>query len=421
MKRKKWFLLLIPVILLLAAAAFLFWNRMIAPKAALSAAIPDALTKLEKRWEESPIRILAAGYDENGKNTTMLSLTVSDGVQYDMQVQTDLNTNQIFAEGAVIMEGSTLNVSAYLDRNFAAITSQDLLGGGYYGITYDTFSSDVRSFPMLSRLIPSATLGKWDSSVAKLQAYMNRSRQLPKLPDIRQEDIRLLMLGVLALKSDISREEITVDGESRECCRIDYKASGEQVGSLLGSLLDSGDLSHGEITASFYLYEKTLVSAHCVGKAGEDWIILDLKLGLDASESEVSFAVEKQENGEGSAFSFKVSPRRADGSHEETIVLGYQVIAYNWDPDNGDMLLHLPEKEPIALNLTPADEGFCIRTKDFAVLMGIDSKKDFDSTMTVSKGAAITVPDYKNLDEWSFGDLLVLLGGIGSLLGLTGK
>ena len=37
--------------------------------------------------------------------------------------------------------------------------------------------------------------------------------------------------------------------------------------------------------------------------------------------------------------------------------------------------------------------------------------------MTVRKGSAITTPKYKNLDEWSLDDLLVLLGSIGGLLG----
>ena len=37
--------------------------------------------------------------------------------------------------------------------------------------------------------------------------------------------------------------------------------------------------------------------------------------------------------------------------------------------------------------------------------------------MTVRKGAAITPPDYKNLDKWSLDDLLILLGSIGGLLG----
>ena len=380
MKKKKWLLLLIPAVLLLAAA--LFWFLYLSPRMTLSNAADDALSKLEQRLAESPVPILAKGYDESGRNTTSLALTVSDGVQYDMQVQTDLTSNQILADGTIRIDGKALNLSAYLDKEFAAITSEDLFKGGYYGITYDTFSSDVRSFPLLSRLIPSATLSKLDSSVEKLQVYMNRTRQVPQLPEVQEEDIHKLILGFLVLKSDVHKETLTVD-----------------------------------INASFYLYGKTLVAVRCDGRAGENRAALRLDLGLDAAQGDVSIAVEKLENGEKSAFSYKIGARGADGAHTETAAFGTQSISCDWQPKTGDMVLTLPGKSPISLNLSQAQDGFQIQTKDFAALIGISSQKGFDSTMTVRKGSAITTPKYKNLDEWSLDDLLVLLGSIGGLLG----
>ena len=416
MKKKKWLLLLIPAVLLLAAA--LVWFLYLSPRMALSNAAGDALSMLEQRLAESPVPILAKGYDENGRNTTSLKLTVSDGVQYDMQVQTDLTANQVLADGTIQVDGKALNLSAYLDKDFAAITSEDLLKGGYYGITYDTFSSDVRSFPLLSRLIPSTTLSKMDSSVEKLQVYMNRTRLIPQLPDVQQEeDIHKLVLGLLVLKSDVHKEMLTVDSQSVECLRFDYSATGEQAGTLLGYLMDTGGLSQGDINASFYLYDKTLVAVRCDGRAGENRAALRLDLGLDAAQGNVSIAVEKLENGEKSAFSYKIGAREADGAHTEVIAFGTQSISYDWHPQTGDMVLTLPEKSPISLNLTQAQDGFQIQTKDFAALIGINSQKGFYSTMIVRKGAAITPPNYKNLDEWSLDDLLILLGSIGGLLG----
>ena len=415
MKKKKWLLLLIPAVLLLAAA--LVWFLYLSPRMALSNAADDALSKLEQRLAESPVPILAKGYDESGRNSTSLELAVSDGVQYDMQVQTDLTANQILANGTIQIDGKTLNLSAYLDKEFAAITSEDLFRGGYYGITYDTFSSDVRSFPLLSRLIPSATLSKLDSSVEKLQVYMNRTRQIPQLPEVQEEDIHKLILGLLVLKSDVHKEALTVDGQSLECLRFDYSATGEQAGTLLGYLMDTGGLSQGDITASFYLCDKTLVAVRCDGRAGENRAALRLDLGQDAARGDVSIAVEKLENGEKSAFSYKIGAREADGAHTEIVAFGTQSISYDWRPQTGDMVLTLPEKSPISLNLSQAQDGFQIQTKDFAALIGINSRKGFDSTMTVRKGTAITPPNYKNLDEWSLDDLLVLLGSIGGLLG----
>ena len=139
--------------------------------------------------------------------------------------------------------------------------------------------------------------------------------------------------------------------------------------------------------------------------------------GLDAAQGDVSIAVEKLENGEKSAFSYKIGARGADGAHTETAAFGTQSISCDWQPKTGDMVLTLPGKSPISLNLSQAQDGFQIQTKDFAALIGINSQKGFDSTMTVRKGSAITTPKYKNLDEWSLDDLLVLLGSIGGLLG----
>ena len=194
-------------------------------------------------------------------------------------------------------------------------------------------------------------------------------------------------------------------------------ATGEQAGTLLGYLMDTGGLSQGDINASFYLYGKTLVAVRCDGRAGENRAALRLDLGLDAAQGDVSIAVEKLENGEKSAFSYKIGARGADGAHTETAAFGTQSISCDWQPKTGDMVLTLPGKSPISLNLSQAQDGFQIQTKDFAALIGINSQKGFDSTMTVRKGSAITTPKYKNLDEWSLDDLLVLLGSIGGLLG----
>mgnify|MGYP002551314622 CR=1 FL=1 len=259
------------------------------------------------------------------------------------------------------------------------ISAEDIVSNkvrGDYGITYDTFSSDVRSFPLLSRLIPSATLSKLDSSVEKLQVYMNRTRQVPQLPEVQEEDIHKLILGLLVLKSDVHKETLTVDGQSLECLRFDYSATGEQAGTLLGYLMDTGGLSQGDINASFYLYGKTLVAVRCDGRAGENRAALRLDLGLDAAQGDVSIAVEKLENGEKSAFSYKIGARGADGAHTETAAFGTQSISCDWQPKTGHVrrplsramghgadasgeIAHFPESFSGAGRFPNPDKGFC--------------------------------------------------------------
>ena len=108
--------------------------------------------------------------------------------------------------------------------------------------------------------------------------------------------------------------------------------------------MDTGGLSQGDINASFYLYGKTLVAVRCDGRAGENRAALRLDLGLDAAQGDVSIAVEKLENGEKSAFSYKIGARGADGTHTETAAFGTQSISCEWEPKTGDMVLTLPGK-----------------------------------------------------------------------------
>ena len=82
------------------------------------------------------------------------------------------------------------------------------------------------------------------------------------------------------------------------------------------------------------------------------------------------------------------------------------------------MRLTLPDREAISLNLSEAESGFRVMTQDFGKLMGWSGDKTYDCTMTIRKGSEISIPEYKNLDQWSLDDLKVLLGGIGSLIGI---
>lgn len=424
--KKKWWWILIPVLLLIVTACVLFRDTIvmyIAPKTVLTAALTDTVSKLDQRSQGSPLRIFLKGYDENGQNTASMELLTSNDllgeIAYDMTVQADWSVHKLTADGTVTTGSTKLGLSAYLDKDFAAVTSTDLLQGGFYGITYNTFGSDIRRFRLLSLLTPDATLREWENSVFKIQAFMSKDRTLPQLPELTRRDVTGILIGVLALKSHVAIADVQVNGETLRCYQVTYAAEGEQVGEVLGYLLDAGNLSEGKVTASFYLYDKTLVKAELTGTAGEDSVQYILTLGKDAALENLTLVTAKQERGESSRHAYTVQTVREGERYAETIVIDGLTIRYNWNPSSGDMLLTLPEKEAISLTLTETENGFQIKTRDFAELVGLEGKNPYDCTMTVTKGAAITTPTYKNLDQWSWEDLLVLLKGVGSLFGIN--
>lgn len=423
-KKSKWWLILIPLVLAVVFLAVIFWDAVVmvvAPKTVLSAAITDVFKKLEARFADCPLWIIAEGYDENGCNTIWMRLDTANDlvgdIRYDMTVQTDAANHQILAEGTAKTNGSELDLSVYLNPDFAALTSGDLLQGGFYGITYDTFSSDIRSFPLISLLIPNATIQDWENTLQEVQAFMGRSYTMPRMPEFTEEDMKMLMLGILALKSEVSKEEVTAAGQNRTCYKITYSEDGDQVKELLQYILDTEDQDDEEITASFYLYEDALVKVELSGTSGQNRIFCNIALGLDAETDDLSLQIIRDENGSRDAFSAIISTRREGERYMETISVNNTAITYDWNPGSGDMKLYLPDRNPITLTLASAESGFQIRTRDLMELLALESDAEYDCTMTVTKGAEITEPSYKNMDQWSFQDLMVLLSGVGALLG----
>lgn len=427
MNRSKSKIWLISVLLFMitAVAAILFWDTLvmlIAPNAVLSAAIADTFAKLEYRFAESPLWTLSTGYDEQWRNTVRMQLDTKNElvgeVCYDMLLQTDAAAHQIKADGVVYAQGRELDISAYLNSDFVALTSKDLLQGGYYGITYDSFSSDIRSFPLISMLIPNARIHEWEASLKNVQAFMNQDYTLPQIPDFTEDDIKMLLLGILALRSDVTREDILLEGQMVSCYKITYSESGDRVGEVLRCILNTESQDYQELTAVFYLYEKTLIKAELCGTAGQNSVRCDISLGLNSVEDDLALALSKANAGENQNVSMIVSTRREENRYIESILIDNAAITYNWNPVSGDMELYLPNREQIVLNLATVESGFRVETKDLMILLGLENKTECDCTMEISKGSSVSEPAYKNLNEWSWSDLLVLLSGVGSFLGL---
>lgn len=420
----KWGFLLLAV-LVLALAAGAFWDDFrlnVAPQMVLRTSLGKAFDGLEQRWQGSPIRILAKGYAENGRNTAQVLLDTADArlgqIRYDLLVSTDLTGRQVAAQGTVSTDGNTLHLAAYLNRDFAALTSQDLLQGGYYGITYDTFGADLRSIPLVSLLLPDKTVTQWENGIAKLREFMNGSYSYPKVPEITRKELELTSLSLLALKGAVSREEVLINGESLNCQKLTYSVSGPQAGQILDALLDAEEMENSHLTVSFYLFENALVKAELTGTAGKDHISYLLTLGRDPAADDLSFGAAKTENGRTSRFSASVSTQWEGERRLETICINETAFSYEWNGPAGALTLRLPGREKAALQLAETETGFQIITPDLDKLLGWGSGKVRACTMTIAKGAEITPPGYKNLSQWSLEDLLVLLSGVGSLFGL---
>lgn len=440
-KRKfKWWLLVIPVLLFFAVLTAVFWDAIwlrVAPKAVLTSALTKAFSQLEERFREDPLLIVARSADPEGKYTADLTLETErellGKVTYDMTVQTDGVSHQLLAKGLAKTADKELDLSVYMDSGFMAVSSEDLVKGNYYGITYETFASDLRKIPLLNFMVSDSLLAQWDASVQNIQEQMSRTYALPALPEISQEDTRKLLLGVAAMPCEIEKCSVLLDGNAVTCHKLDYRVSGEQVGNILSQATNRDYPSDTSVTVSFYLYQNCVIKLMLSCEAGESAVSYSLSLGMNPGEDTLLLQEIDSSDGQFKELITSVSTQRSESSYEETWNIrkteegnsSAVSVSFEWNPTSGDMVLQ-SGGAAVSLNLTETENGFCLVTDDFVQLIKIATQSVSTSTgsgkipctMTITKGSEISVPAYKNLDQWSLEDFLVLLGGIGSLLGI---
>lgn len=437
MTKKKCVILVFAILLAIAVLLVAFWDSIVInlfPKTVLTEALHGAMDDLSARFERSPISVLADYVDPAGQYTARMELETENSllgpVRYDMTVSADTEDNRFAAEGVVYAGDNDLDMSVYLDREFMALSSRGILGGAYYGITYDTFPEDIRSIPLLSMFIGESVLSGWESSVSDIRAALNRSYQLPDIPQITTDQIRQAMLAVMLLPSQVERVEIPVWGVYDQAYRISYRAEGESVREVLGYLMDTGNASDASVHAAFYVYDGQLVMMQLTGEAGENSIQCAIEFMLDSATTR-TFRFSRIQQGTEEGFCLRHKAQSANGYLDESWSLYPNFgaegecteLSYRWEPVMGELVVYA--QPSITLNVFETEAGLHIQTGDFAWILDAITGNEPDleeaeisCNLILSKSAQFTTPTYKNISQWSLEDLLVLLGGVGSLLGL---
>ena len=185
---------------------------------------------------------------------------------------------------------------------------------------------------------------------------------------------------------------------------------------ILQYFLESDDLEDCTAVISFYLYDKNVIKADISVAAGAVTVDGSIFLGLDAKSDALAVTVSWVENGAEDSTSVVIDTVREGERYCETLCINNVPITYEWTPASGDMLLYVTGEKLVRLILTPVEYGFRIRTNDLPKLLGMEDQHAFDCTMTVTPGATVTTPSYKNLSQWSWEDLIALLDGVGTLV-----
>lgn len=427
----------IPAVMILLVMAVVFGGaagRKISAKSQLTSALSHVFSQLEERFRDDPLLIIAECYDPEGKYTVDLEAVTNQDmlgtITYNMTVGTDLKAHRFHGEGIAHTGKQDIDLSFYLDSDFMAASSDELVAGEYYGITYDTFSSDLRKIPLLDLIINDTLLVRWDNSVQKIQEQVCHEYSLPQIPEFNQGEMRKLLLGIAAMPCELRKVNISIGETVLSCTELDYIINMDQVAWLLSRLTGDADENNGTAHFSFFLYEDALVRFRFSGMAGETPFQYCFDLSLDPLNDPLTITGSNDAN---QSMSVTVSTQRSENQYAEnwdihTVAEGEErdrSFSFDWSPQSGALNFRsgkLPV--PVALNLQKAQSGVRLETEDLLSLIRmmlqeeIVSPSDVSAVMTVSRGSAIEAPAYKNLDQWSMQDFLTMLAGAGSLVGI---
>lgn len=429
--RKLW---LIPLCILLTAVilAVIFWQTLIvylAPKMVLAGALKDRIIALEARIAAGPIPVLARGIDPEGRNQLDLQLdTINElvgPVQYDMRVQMQQHPRRLLAEGKASFKSTEMDISLYLDSSFAAVRSREILGGKFYGLTYDSFSQDIRSNKLAAMLIGEKVLNDWETNVQTLQNVMQK--EIPVLPDLSRIDPESLIMGILAMDADVEQVRIDLNDGEVVYHVVSFDTTGAEIASGLSYLnleLPNMPSADEELEFSFWLKDRQLCKLELEAESCK----LDIYWGNPA----VSFLMEGDiyiEYYDGSAFkTCKVHTEQRDGLYRESITFSGEEtlqLSYDWVASTGSLVLSVDrkgERTEIPLTLKPFENGFSVETKDFGALMYLladtPDRADNPCTMTVIKGTDFQAPEYTDFVLWSMEELMAIVFEFGKLFGL---
>lgn len=435
-KRRFW----VPALLLLLALAAVFGGaagRKIRAKSKLAAALSQVFSQLEDRFQNDPLGILLECYDPDGQYAVDLEAATSQDmlgtVTYKMTVNGDLKAHRFSAEGVAQTPREAIDLSLYLDPDFMAVSSDTLVAGAYYGITYDTFAADLRKIPMLDFIVNDGVLSRWDASVQTIRQLVCREYPIPQIPQLGEGELVKLLLGVAAMPCQLQSADIVMGERTLSCTQLDYAISGEQVAWAMSALTGESYDSGSSFLFSFYLCGDGLVRFTISGITGETPFRYCVDLNQNPLQDPLTLT---GSYGSEKSLSVTVSTEQRDSRYEEswnirTVGEGEErdcSFALNWNLQTGALTFRSPQlAAPVTVNFQKTENGLRLETQDLRSLLDplffLDTvpsvaRSKIPGVLTIAKGTPIDTPAYKNLDQWSMQDFLTMLAGAGTLIGI---
>lgn len=240
-KNGKWWLIPIVAVLAIAIAGAFLWKPLLlkfAPDIYLSMASGRTMDALSKRSEDSPYALLASADEIMDDGTLDVSLSYSDyyngDIQANMSISSKKEQKQWMFDALINSSEQNVDLSMYMDADCLTLRSDPFTDGKYYGLTYDTFSDDIRKSGF-NMILSEDEMQQCDEIVQMLNRNINQTVDYDQL---LQPYLEIMNDYAEDLKPVIGRHSITLDNKTRKCDTIEYTIEQDQLFELLHDLLE---------------------------------------------------------------------------------------------------------------------------------------------------------------------------------------
>lgn len=434
---KKRYMMVILVLLLILTVCFIIFRNGIMirlfPKTILSSAAVSAYSQLENRFSNNPLQLPVRVFNSNNQYEAKMNIETENPylghVRYDMTVHTDDTQRRFKAEGMALTETGTIDLCLYFDTSFMSVSSQAFEKEKNYGITYNTFRSDIQSIPLLNYIITDELVTQWEDAIQGIQHKLCKKETMPQMPEITDDMLRGISVGILALPCEIERRTIANDNSIYDCQVISYRADSKILDQLL-MLNPQKPLTAAEI--SCYLWDNILLSVQICCQMQDTETVCNLWLGKKPASNPINFQWKEKNSEKETGYNITITTNSNRDIYEESVEIisthnGTQEIHnldYHWMLRNKVLNLKWDDTANSAsVILCETEDGFRIDSEDFMQLICMFTgnspyEHTFSGSVIISPGAAVDVPEYVNLDQWSLEDFWVILNELGALAGI---
>lgn len=460
-KSKKWLIPVAAVAAVVAAGAFL-WQpilKMVSPQAYVGVMMNNTNSALEKRMEGTPAGILSSSGECLNDGSVAVDVTYVDEYEGEMKAGVTLSSNvedqKWMLDADISAMGVQADFSAYMDSNVFAIGSDALTGGKYYGLTYDSFESDLRA-SAFGEMLDDEDI---EALTLVVDTVDNTIDTVSKLDERLQPYMDVLTEYVKGLESKNGSEKIELDGKQRNCSTVAFTVDQDDMVNMLGDMVDlledeqdlkdlvsaieGGDsdtwaeamdsvrdaldqvdeMIKAEAVVTYYVYNSKVVDVKVEilieNPNGDEEIEVELDVCFGANPKKSDIICEVSATVDGEKVNAKVVTSDGwDGDVYKSTTsvtakaagekLGTVKAETKWNKESGKLTMTVAmddEELSCSMKLVETKNGCELSIDDlYSFLCEIDpdlAEDEFDCSvkLTFTEGASFSTPKFTNLDD----------------------